>query len=109
MTERSWPEVLDEVEASLAALDAACEDTAEEEVPAAPVDAEAVRVMAATWRPPEGLGPIPDDQFGRARRVLAQLEASLQRGAHRRQELEAELGQMDQRRRAGAAYLRAGA
>lgn len=129
MSERGWLEILEEVEASLALLDEVSATDADPSDPdgdltgagngptvdghapgspnplAASVDPDEVAMMAAAWRPPADPGPIPQDQFMRATRLLTQLRGSLERAASKQLEIEEELAEIDRRRQAGAAYL----
>lgn len=86
----AWAEVLDQLEQDLAELDAAL------------ADGEVVPVQA--WVPPRDLGPLPAELQPRAKNVAMQLARLQSRTRDRLGELSEQLGQVEQRRRAGTAY-----
>ena len=83
-------EVLAQLEQDLAELDGAL------------ADGEVIPVQA--WVPPRDLGPLPDELQPRAQRVAVQLARLQSRTRDRLGELNEQLDQVEQRRRAGTAY-----
>jgi len=86
----TWGEVLDQLEAEVAELDAAL------------AGGDAVPLHA--WVPPRGLGPLPEELRPRAQTVATRMTQAQQRMRARLGELAAELQDVEQRRRAGTAY-----
>ena len=86
-----WSDALDEIVASLDALERAAEQG---ELPADP----------PTWEPPAGLGPLPEELKERAASVLSALQSAIHRAATQRKVLGRELDDLERRRQAGTAY-----
>lgn len=85
-----WTHVLDELEADLAAFEAALDSG---ELP-----------PLGGWQPPGELGAPPPELAERARAVAHRLITLQQRAGRRLAELGEEISGLDHRRRAGAAY-----
>lgn len=65
-------------------------------------------LIVDAWRPPEGLGPLPEALQERATSLSWRMAAVEQRARERRDVLQAELDEIGRRRGAGMAYAAAG-
>lgn len=90
----TWSAALDALEADVETLDRALHD--------------GTALAVASWQPPRDLGPVPDSLVTRAERLVARIAEVRGRGQQRLTQLHEDLGELDRRRDAGAAYSSAG-